>query len=228
VITVVLFDLDDTLFDHAGAVAAGIVAHTGLASSAARWHELEETHYPRYLRGELTYIGQRRARTRDFLAPRELNDEDADDYFAGYSAAYRAAWLLHSDALPCLDALDDRRLGLITNGDLATQTRKIAGLGITDRFEHVIASGALGFTKPDARIFAHACSLFDVPPEEALYVGDRLQTDAIGAAAAGLTGVWIDRAGIATSEDLAAAAASGVHVIASLAELPSMLEPARN
>ena len=38
-------------------------------------------------------------------------------------------------------------------------------------------------------------------------MGDRLRTDAIGAAEAGLLGVWIDRPGVATDAELAAAAA---------------------
>jgi putative hydrolase of the HAD superfamily len=223
VIKVVLFDLDDTLFAHAHAVRDGIVAFSGLPDSASRWHELEEKHYRRYLTGELDYTGQRRARAREFVAPLGLSDADADAWFDGYFARYQDAWQLHDDALPCLDALADRRLGMITNGDLAFQTRKIAGLGITERFEHVITSGALGFAKPDPRIFHHACNLFGVEPAEALYVGDRLKTDAIGAAAAGLAGVWLDRDGAATAEELQTAAASGARVIASLAELPALL-----
>ena len=222
-IKVVLFDLDDTLFAHAHAVTDGIVAYSGLLDAGPRWHELEEKHYHRYLAGELDYTGQRRARAREFVAPLVLSDDAADRWFDGYSERYQGAWQLHDDALPCLNALSDRRLGMITNGDLAFQTRKIAGLGITERFEHVIASGALGFAKPDPRIFLRACELFDVDPAEALYVGDRLKTDAIGATTAGLAGVWLDRNGAATAEDLRAASASGVRVIASLSELPALV-----
>src|SRR3978361_1065720 len=70
VISVVLFDLDDTLFAHRRAVEDGVFAHLraiGLlhsapdsAAEAARWSALEEEHYTRYLRGELDYLGQRR------------------------------------------------------------------------------------------------------------------------------------------------------------------------
>jgi putative hydrolase of the HAD superfamily len=223
VIKVVLFDLDDTLFAHAHAVTNGIVAYSGLPDAGPRWHALEEKHYHRYLAGELDYTGQRRARAREFVEPLALSDDAADAWFDGYFARYQDAWQLHADALPCLDALADRRLGMITNGDLAFQTRKIAGLGITERFEHIVASGALGFAKPDPRIFHHASALFDVEPAEALYVGDRLRTDGIGAASAGLTGVWLDRGGAASADELRLAAASGVRVIASLAELPPLV-----
>ena len=60
-------------------------------------------------------------------------------------------------------------------------------------------------------------------PAQAAYIGDRLHTDAIGAARAGLLGVWLDRPGIATAEQRAEADAAGVPVIRSLEELPALL-----
>jgi putative hydrolase of the HAD superfamily len=225
-IAVVLFDLDDTLFAHRAAVDRGIVAHLAAiggyseADPTALWHELEERHYHRYLAGELDFEGQRRARAIDFAASRGLVLDDPSAWFDTYFEQYRAAWHLHDDTLPLLEALT-QRTGIITNGDPAFQQRKLDQVGLS--FEHVIASGALGFTKPDPRIFAHACALFGVAPADACYVGDRFETDALGAAAAGLLGVWIDRDGAATDAQLATAAEAGVRVIHSLAELPALL-----
>lgn len=236
--SLVLFDLDDTLFAHRNAVSAGILAyrlaHSGALGSAdhgvedARWTELEERHYHRYLAGELDFAGQRRARAREFVEPFGVDlttDHLADEWFDRYFDHYVAAWILHEDALACLDALGERglRLGIITNGDPVFQGNKIAKLGLTDRFEHVITSGELGFAKPDPRIFHHACELFGVEPNRAVYVGDRLATDAIGAARAGLSGVWIDRDGAASPEQLAEARAAGASVIHTLDELPALL-----
>jgi putative hydrolase of the HAD superfamily len=57
-------------------------------------------------------------------------------------------------------------------------------------------------------------------------VGDRLRTDAIGAARAGLVGVWVNRHDDPLSaDDDAEAAALGVMRIRSLAELPDALIP---
>lgn len=39
--------------------------------------------------------------------------------------------------------------------------------------------------KPHPKGFLHACAIWGVPPEEVLYVGDRSEVDAVGAAAAG-------------------------------------------
>jgi putative hydrolase of the HAD superfamily len=84
-------------------------------------------------------------------------------------------------------------------------------------------SGEVGAAKPHARIFQAACERFGVEPGDAVYVGDRLDTDAIGAASAGLRGVWLDRNGAATPDELRRAAASAVSVISTLDELPALL-----
>ena len=115
------------------------------------------------------------------------------------------------------------RIGLITNGDIDFQTAKLRGTGLLPRIEHIVASGSVGISKPDAAIFAHACAVFGVEPGEAAYIGDRLTTDALGASAAGLLGVWLDRAGSATAEELATCRAAGVPVIRSLDEVPGLL-----
>ncbi|PJJ71163.1 putative hydrolase of the HAD superfamily [Diaminobutyricimonas aerilata] len=238
----VLFDLDDTLFAHRAAVESGVLAHrTSLggelaaadaAVEFARWTDLEEHHYHRYLSGEVGFLEQRRERARGFVAPYgiDLDDDAADAWFDGYLAGYRAAWSLHDDALPCLDELGRRRpgvrFGIITNGELDFQTEKLDAVALSERVDSVVASGAVGIAKPDPRIFRLACELLAVRPEHAVYVGDRLHTDAIGAASAGLTGVWIDRRGTATDADLAEAATAGAHVIRSLDELPELLLPA--
>ena len=84
-ISVALFDLDDTLFAHRGAVDSAIVAHLGTAEGdpVRRWHELEEQHYPRYLSGEMDLYEQRRVRVRA-LAGGLDSDAAADAWYADY------------------------------------------------------------------------------------------------------------------------------------------------
>jgi putative hydrolase of the HAD superfamily len=237
---VVLFDLDDTLFAHSRAVASGVAAyraaHGGALAAAddavelARWYALEEHHYHRYLAGEIDYREQRRHRARGFVEPFGLDlssDTDADDWFGRYIVEYQAAWVLFDDAVPCLDALAAAipgvRFGVVTNAELPFQRVKMDATGLSGRIEHTVASGDVGVAKPHPRIFQAACERFGVSPADAVYVGDRLDTDAIGAASAGLRGVWLDRNGKASGDDLTRAAASAVDVVATLGELPSLL-----
>jgi putative hydrolase of the HAD superfamily len=233
---VALFDLDDTLFAHRHAVAVGVAEHVRtmggpLAEADAqttldRWRDLEEQHYHRYLRGELDYRAQRRARARAFVEPYGItlaDDRAADAWFDDYLAEYRRAWSVHPDVAPAFAALAGVRLGVISNGDRDFQTSKVDVAGLTPSIEHVITSGEVGFAKPDRRIFEAACDRFGVSVADAIYVGDRLQTDAIGAATAGLAGVWLDRENTATAAELAQAAASGVRVISTLADFPPLV-----
>jgi putative hydrolase of the HAD superfamily len=239
-VPVVFFDLDDTLFAHRAAVSDALSLHLDAADgayealtrvgSAALWDALEEEHYHSYLAGTLDFHGQRRARARDFAAAHDvwLDETASTRFFDDYFLQYRASWRLHHDALPCLDALVESlpgvRLGLITNGDPVFQGEKVRRVGLGKRFERVIASGSVGFTKPDPRIFKHACALYGVAADAAVYVGDRLRTDAIGAASAGLRGIWLDRAGVVVTEaDAAESARLGVQRIETLAELPALL-----
>ena len=234
-IRVVMFDLDDTLFHHRQAVRDGIQAHVTSTLPDAdalahldRWDELEELHYHRYLTGELDYLGQRRARARDFMAEFGYSfesDAAAEGWFEEYLVEYVRAWALFDDALPCLSALAAAglRLGMITNGIPSFQQPKLDTLELAAHFEHVVTSGEFGVAKPDASIFVHTCELFGVEPSEAAYIGDRLHTDALGAAGAGLTGVWLLRDREPSTDEAALAAASGAHVVASLAELPTLL-----
>ncbi len=232
-ISVALFDLDDTLFAHRLAVRQGIGTHLSTtvpgvdaAAHLDRWDELEELHYHRYLAGELDYLGQRRARVRDFMTAFRVEfaeDHLAETWFETYLVEYVRAWTLFDDAIPCLDLLADAgvRIGIITNGIPSFQAPKLETLELAERMEHVITSGEFGVAKPHPSIFLHACAVFGVEPHEALYVGDRLHTDAIGASAVGMSGVWLDRGGAASPDDLAAARASDVRIISTLAEVMS-------
>ena len=64
------------------------------------------------------------------------------------------------------------------------------------------------------------------PVSGAAYVGDRLRTDAIGAARAGLIGVWVNRTGATPDAvEAAEAEAAGVLEVHGLDELASLLVP---
>ena len=121
------------------------------------------------------------------------------------------------------------RFGIITNGELEFQTAKIVRLALDGRVEQVIASGDVGIAKPEAGIFHEAVERFrrSRPVSAAAYVGDRLRTDAIGAARAGLVGVWLNRHGVEPADDEAAeASAAGVIEIRGLDELVAQLRAA--
>jgi putative hydrolase of the HAD superfamily len=203
----VLFDVDGTLTDYDTAERAGLLRHletTGVApadpsAAVSEWRALQERAYARYVAGELDFAGQRRARAGamlGWLGSPARDEAGLDAWFAGYAAAYEAAVVLFEDVTGCLDALGDLPLGIVSNSDPEHQRAKLARAGILDRFRCLVCSGGAGVAKPDPGIFRLACAELGVAPAEVLYVGDRLDVDARAAAAAGLTGVWLDRSGV--------------------------------
>ncbi|GFH35532.1 HAD family hydrolase [Streptomyces pacificus] len=225
-IRAVLWDIDDTIFDYTGADRAGMARHLrdeGLADAYAsvdqalvRWKELTRVHWLRFEAGGVDFEAQRRDRIRDFLGMPAMGDARADEWFARYVTHYEAAWRLFPDAVPALDRLADGfRHAVLSNSSLRNQHRKLTVLGVRDRFEAVVCAEDLGVAKPRAAAFHAACDALGLPPEQVAYVGDHPDIDARGAADAGLTGIWLDRAGVAGRPELTR--------ITGLGELPALV-----
>ena len=60
------------------------------------------------------------------------------------------------------------------------------------RFQAVVTSEEAGVGKPAPFIFRLACQKLEINPADAVFVGDLLETDALGAQAAGLHGIWLN------------------------------------
>jgi FMN phosphatase YigB (HAD superfamily) len=67
-------------------------------------------------------------------------------------------------------------------------TDKLAALGLADRFDLMMSAvdEEVGAFKPDPQGFRVASARWGIPTEHILYVGDRFDVDAVGAASAGM------------------------------------------
>lgn len=83
-------------------------------------------------------------------------------------------------------------MGIITNGPLVHQKRKIEQLGIINwiPIENIIISSEVNVAKPDTRIFRLAESKVQSTNEQIYYVGDSFKNDIIGAKKAGWKTIW--------------------------------------
>ncbi|MEU6946025.1 HAD family hydrolase [Streptomyces sp. NPDC046316] len=205
-IRAVLWDIDDTIFDYSRADLAGMRDHLtaeGLVGgfdsvdqALRRWQEITVVHWRRFEAGGVDFQEQRRERVREFLSVPGLVAAEADAWFERYIAHYEAAWKLFPDAVPVLDLLaGDYRHAVLSNSSIHNQDRKLRVLGVRDRFEAVVCAAELGVAKPAAEAFHAACAALHLAPGEVAYVGDQPDIDALGAEAAGLRGIWLDRAG---------------------------------
>lgn len=89
------------------------------------------------------------------------------------------------------------RLGLISDGHLSVQKKKLASLNLREFFELIIFTDLWGhsFWKPHPRSFREAISFFRVDPSEAVYIGDNPLKDFIGARQVGMSTLRIRRKG---------------------------------
>jgi len=147
--TPVFFDLDDTLLDDTGAKRAYLprlfaawrhrLPHSDESAFDEAWSAALDLHFERHLRGELSFVEQRRERFRDVFKAR-LDDADCDELIREFLRIYEANWRLFDDVVPALDALANRRLGIITNGLEPQQRDKLTHTGIVDRFAVIVTS----------------------------------------------------------------------------------------
>jgi HAD superfamily hydrolase (TIGR01549 family) len=188
----IFFDLDDTLCDTTGTrsertercLARLRRDHPDVDPEWFVERVFEPTNAPRGIRG----------------VPRVIDELSLADSPAGRDA--NRMWFF-VDAYDLLRPLPGVRetlatlgekyaLSIVTNGEDDIQRGKFSHLGLGEHIRHLVISANVGYEKPDPRIFEHALELAGVSANEALVVGDRLETDVVGAKAAGIRVVWFD------------------------------------
>jgi HAD superfamily hydrolase (TIGR01509 family) len=158
------------------------------------------------------------------LMLRELGLEDLEHRLIDriLSAQYAPeAWELYPDVLPAIHALREMgmRLGIVSDWG-SNLLPIIEGLDLSAELDFVIASGAVGLSKPDPAFFRLAATRVGVPPGEAVMVGDSYRADVQGAQSAGMHGILIRRPEWSDRREPVPAEA---RVIASLSELPAIV-----
>jgi putative hydrolase of the HAD superfamily len=215
----VFFDLDATLLDHEAAVRGGLARFLdafgeaipgGSADFFPRWEAVADKYLQSTEAGKALSYPEQRRRRMDEIFSAELSVDEAARRFQVYLDGYEAHWSLYPDVRPCLERLKGHGLGLITNGEGAQQRDKVARLGLAGLLSPLVISREVGLAKPQKEIFELAARLAGVALKDCVFVGDRLDSDAQAAAAAGMAGVWLNRkdlsegAGIATLHGLGA------------------------
>jgi len=131
------------------------------------------------------------------------------------------SWELYPDVLPAIRELRGMgvRVGIVSDWG-SNLLPIIEGLGLGAALDFVIASGAVGLSKPDPAFFGLAATRSGVSPGEALMVGDSYWADVKGAQSAGMDGILIRRP---EWRDRREPGPPEARVIASLAELPEIV-----
>jgi putative hydrolase of the HAD superfamily len=154
------------------------------------------------------------------LLCRRLGIEDeAEDLARTVYAEFGKAdrWRAYDDVAPAFMRMRESgaKVGIISNWDGRLEGL-LGGLGLLPLIDTIVSSAAVGLHKPDPRIFELACERLGVEPAACAHVGDHFYSDVLGARAAGLRPVMIDRRGTGST--------APVTVISSLDELEGALE----
>ena len=157
-----------------------------------------------------------------FLAPEdraELSERAKSYWFYPPSA-------LHGDVLPTLRELRaHHRIAVVAN-QRSLVVDALRRDGVAEHVDVWAISEVVGAEKPDPTIFEHALREAGVAPENAVHVGNRLDTDVRGAQRVGIRAVWVLR-GEAPPEPTPQQLAEPDATISGLDELPAALAKLR-
>jgi N-acetyl-D-muramate 6-phosphate phosphatase len=185
-VTAVLFDLDGTLADSAGDLAAAVNrmrAERGLPPVGV------DALRPHASAGARGLLG----------AGMGVSPDDADypalrdTFLAYYAAALDRTTHLFDGVAELLDALDERALafGIVTNKATRFTQPVAAALGLDHRAGAIVSGDTTAHPKPHPAPLLHAAALLRVAPEQCVYVGDDLR-DVTAGNAAGMATIVAD------------------------------------
>lgn len=201
----IVFDIDGTLLNHEQALKSSLISlysfmkpkipHSSFDEFFSTWKTRTNQYINEYLDRRISYEQQRILRVQSVFSKwdYELTSDKAMNIFNRYLVKYEQNWMLFEDVLPCLTMLKNFSLGIVSDGEGDQQRRKLTFTEIESFFKSVIISGEVGLRKPSPRIFNKSAEELNLSVNEIVYVGDQLETDALGALNAGMRGVLINR-----------------------------------
>jgi putative hydrolase of the HAD superfamily len=107
----------------------------------------------------------------------------------------RERFELFPDSIPVLKEIERSGypLGVVSDAQKVFCLEEAEILGLNRFFDCIVLSTQFGFRKPDPRLFRIACTMLNTPPEEAVYIGNELETDVKGAQQIGMQTILLDR-----------------------------------
>jgi putative hydrolase of the HAD superfamily len=203
----VLFDLDDTLFDHSHCASSALA---GVRRMHERFGAIDENEFERrhaeilevlhldVLAGKIDLDSARIERFRRLYRAAGL---DADpDLAARTATAYREGYIASRREVAGATALlreirSHARVVVVSNNLLFEQQQKLRDCGLDRYVDVLVVSEEVGVSKPHPRIFDVALERAGCHAGEAVMVGDSWVNDIEGARAVGIRAIWFNRAG---------------------------------
>jgi putative hydrolase of the HAD superfamily len=222
--TVLVFDLDDTLYPERQFAVSGFKAAACWAEASLGIRGLAEEMTRLLDQGELGSLFA-------MALARRLPGHDPE-HLTGLVQAYREhdpVLELFADAEWALRHFAGRgKLGLITDGTVSVQARKVAALGIAGHFRAIVYTDALGgrrFSKPHPESYCIIEQALGTAGDRFVYIADNPAKDFVVPNARGWISIMVARPGHQRIHAATPAAPGGApqHAIGSLTELPAVL-----
>lgn len=188
----IVFDLDDTLYAERDYAFSGFRA-------VAVWGEQRLGWPAAQIYADLVERFERGSRQNtfdDWLVSRGLPAGEHVDMMVQVYRRHEPVLNPFPGVTGLLDRLAGRcRLGLVSDGWLAVQQRKLAALGLERHFGAVVFSDEWGRAawKPSPRPFEIAMERLAARPAQSIYVADNPQKDFLGARRAGMFSIRLRR-----------------------------------
>jgi putative hydrolase of the HAD superfamily len=123
----------------------------------------------------------------------ELTDDEIRLFLRAAQDVWSSYYQLAASTHALLEALRARGLKLALVSNTASPQWLLQPVlerqGLVERLDAIVLSSEVGKRKPHPAIFERALGELDIPAEDALFVGDRLEADILGASRVGMTTV---------------------------------------
>ena len=201
-ISAVLFDLDDTLYIQASWLDG---AWDAVADRAATLANIEYEPFRLALAAAASAGSARGAIIDRALAAVAGPPQILEELVAVFRHHRQPLHMSATNTAVLRELAARVPIGLVSDGDPGIQRAKLAGLGIADAFDAIVLSDELGrdHRKPHPSPFLLALSRLGVPPQNAVFVGDRPDTDITGALELGMRAIRVRTGEYAALPDVA-------------------------
>ncbi|KAK2025654.1 HAD-like protein, partial [Colletotrichum zoysiae] len=196
----VLFDLDNTLFDHHHSLRSAIssiqASYDSLKTHNVRdlvstYNNSLDKAYGEYLRNEISYEETEFKKVRLFFNEIGLPEPDHEQIIQFrniYKPVYRDNRRATPDSVEMLIRLRENgfQLGIVANGQLKDQLEKAEAIRVHHHVDTIITSEEAGCCKPDTKIFRLAIERLGASSQKSYMIGDSVESDIKGGLESGL------------------------------------------
>lgn len=209
---ILIFDLDDTLYDRTRPFQMALERATRrkIQGDVRAWYSIYSRHsqdmFEAHARGEISLEESHILRIR--YAAAELGIELTEEQEQAYQIEYERAQgeISMSDTMKAILSFcceNEIPIGILTNGPVKNQNRKIQALGLKEWIpeEKIFISEGIGYTKPDEQAFRYVEEVLHAKSEELCMIGDSYSSDIAGAKKAGWRTIWLNKDRKAVSQD---------------------------